>query len=449
MRTEVLYGGTVVTSLSPPQVIKADVAVAGGRILDVSPAARKGDQAVDCSRCLILPGLVCAHHHLYSSLARGMPFELEPPTNFVEILRRVWWRLDRALDLGSIYASAAVGGAVALLSGTTTIVDHHASPNAVDLALTEVGVALGHLGARGVLCYEVSDRDGPQAAAEGLKESRRFEQEERASLSPGGELLRTMVGAHASFTLSEDTLRECVQTARDLDTGIHIHVAEDLADQRDAQARFGVRVVRRLADLGVLDDRAVLAHCIHVDDEEMELIRASGATAVHNPRSNMNNGVGHAPVGKLNPLALGTDGIGGDMFAEGRAAYWRAREEDLSLSPRWVLDLHATSARVAGRVFDEPLLGTIQRGAPADLAVLEYDPPTPLDTDNLAGHWVFGLTSRHVRDVMVGGEWSVRNRRLARVDSVELTARCVEAAQRLWARMEDMPEHPFTPAGGN
>jgi putative selenium metabolism protein SsnA len=442
MRTVVLTGGRVVTSLSPPRVVSADVAVADGRIVEVGPTIASGHPSVDCTGCLVIPGLVCAHHHLYSSLARGMPYRLDPPADFVQILRRVWWRLDRALDQGTVWASAILGGAVALLCGTTTIIDHHASPNAIEGSLDSIRSALDLLGARSVLCYEVTDRDGLDLAEAGLEENRRF-------LKGQWPLTRGMVGAHASFTLSEETLAACVDLARSAPAGLHVHVAEDQADQRDSMARFDRRVIDRLADAGALDDRALLAHCIHLDEGELSTIRASGATAVHNPASNMNNGVGHAPVGKLAALALGTDGIGGDMFAEGRAAYWRGREDDLAMAPQWVLDLQARSAQVAGQAFGEPLLGTIAPGAPADLVVLEYDPPTPLEDANLPSHWVYGMTSRHVRDVMVGGEWTVLQRHLARGDAKELTAQCNEAAARLWRRMEDIPEHPFTPAGGD
>jgi putative selenium metabolism protein SsnA len=441
MTTVVLTGGTVVTSLSPPRVISADVAITEGRIVDVRPAIPPGGASVDCTGCLVVPGLVCAHHHLYSSLARGMPYQLDPPEDFIQILRRIWWRLDRALDRETVWASAILGGAVALVCGTTTIIDHHASPNDIEGSLDTIRSALDLLGARSVLCYEVTDRDGPDLAEAGLEENRRF-------LEGQWPLARGMVGAHASFTLSDDTLAACVDLARSAATGVHVHVAEDPTDQRDSMTRFGKRVVDRLADAGALDDRALLAHCIHLDESELETVRSSKATAVHNPISNMNNGVGHAPVGRLESLALGTDGIGGDMFAEGKAAYWRAREEDLTVSPQWVLDLQARSAQVAGQAFGEPMLGTVQQGAPADLLVLEYDPPTPLEDANLPGHWVYAITSRHVRDVMVGGEWSVLQGHLARADAKELTARCNEAAERLWGRMEEIPEHPFTPAGG-
>jgi putative selenium metabolism protein SsnA len=396
----------------------------------------------DCSGCLVIPGNVCAHHHLYSSLARGMPYRLEPPRSFLEILKRVWWRLDRALDDEAVWASAVVGGAVAVLSGTTSIVDHHASPNAIDGSLDRVASALGELGVRSVLCYEVTDRDGPERADAGLEENRRF-------LKSDWPMARGMVGAHASFTLSLETLAACVDLSRSEGAGIHVHGAEDAADQRDALARFGTRVVLRLAEAGALEAGAILAHCVHVDRSEIDVLRGTGAWVAHNATSNMNNRVGHAPVRSFGSVALGTDGIGGDMFVEAKTAYWRAREAEPSIEPSWTLRRLADSASPVARAFDEPLLGRIEPGAPADLVVLAYDTPTPLSAENLAGHWIHGLGARHVRDVMVGGEWSVLDRRLTRVDAAELTRRCLTAAEALWQRMDGVDEHPFEPAGGS
>ena len=437
----VLAGGRVVTSLDPPAVVEADVVVDGGRIVRVGESA-SADERIECDGCLVIPGNVCAHHHLYSALARGMPYRLEPPESFVQILQRVWWRLDRALDEDAVWLSAWSGGADALLAGTTTIVDHHASPNAIEGSLDRLADALDGLGVRSVLAYEVTDRDGPERATAGIEENRRF-------LEGGYPLARGMVGAHASFTLSEETLAGCVGLARDLDAGIHVHVAEDAADERDAQARFEMRVIERLAEAGVLGPRSLLAHCVHVDAAEIREIADSETWVVHNPRSNMNNRVGRAPVGALGErVALGTDGIDGDLFAESRTAFWRAREADPSIGPSWILERMAASARFAGGVFEEPLLGSITSGAPADLVVLAYDPPTPLTSENLAGHWAFGLSARHVRDVVVDGEVVVRDRRLIRAAEAEVRARSRDAADALWRRMDELPAHPFEPAGG-
>jgi cytosine/adenosine deaminase-related metal-dependent hydrolase len=292
-----------------------------------------------------------------------------------------------------------------------------------------------------VLCYEVTDRDGPERAEAGLEEHRRFARS-------GHPLAGLLVGAHASFTLSPETLDACVRLAGELGTGIHVHVAEDEADERDARARFGRRVVERLADAGALTDRSVLAHCVHVDQHEATLIHAAQAWVAHNPRSNMNNRVGRAPVAGLgNRLAIGTDGIDGDLFAESRVAFWRAREADASIGPEWAVARVAASARLAGALLGESLLGRIEPGAPADLVVLDYDPPTPLAAENLAGHWVFGLSAAFVRDVVVAGEPVVRDRRLVRTDERALRERSRELAERLWRRMDALEAHPYEPAG--
>ncbi len=440
--TLVLTGGTVVRSLRPPVVEEADLVIDDGRI--ASPDTKTvpaGTERLDCAGCLIVPGNVCAHTHLYSALARGMPYGLASPRSFVEILQRVWWRLDRALEPVTIRASALAGGMEAVLAGTTTVIDHHASPAAVSGSLDIVASALAGLGVRSVLCYETSDRDGPRVASEGLAENARFLESTSAGSHP---LARGMVGAHASFTLSEETLAACAALARDRSVGLHIHVAEDAADERDAEARFGSRVVARLAEAGALDARSLLAHGVHLDAAEIATIADAGATVVHNARSNMNNAVGRAPLAAIGErVALGTDGIGADMFEEGRAAYFRHREEDLGIDMRWPLDRLAESARVAGEAFGEPLLGQLVPGAPADVVVLRYPAVTPMDASTLAAHWLFGIGAGHVRDVLVAGEPVVREGRPVRAEADAIAAEAREGAGRLWRRLEEIDAHPF------
>jgi putative selenium metabolism protein SsnA len=432
----------IVTSLDPVQVADGDLWVEDGRVAATGDGVR-----IDSDGVLVVPGNVCAHTHLYSALARGMPYALEPPRNFVEILQRVWWRLDRALDEESVQASALAGGMEALLSGTTTLVDHHASPNAIDGSLDVIADALGSLGVRSVLCYETTDRDGAERAQAGLEENRRWLERVRREQPP---LARGLVGAHASFTLCDETLAACAGAAHEFATGLHVHAAEDGADERDAMARQGVRVVERLARAGALDERTLLAHGVHLDGSETAAVGAAKATVVHNARSNMNNAIGRAPVEAFDGrLALGTDGIGSDMFEESHAAYFRLREDDVGAGADWPLARLADSSRLAARLFDEPLLGTLQLGAPADLVVLDYPAPAPVRAQSFAGHWIFGLSSRHVRDVMVAGEWVVTDRRLTRVDAAELAAGASAQAERLWQRLDGVSPHPFEPKGGS
>jgi cytosine/adenosine deaminase-related metal-dependent hydrolase len=255
-----------------------------------------------------------------------------------------------------------------------------------------------------------------------------------------------MIGAHASFTLSAETLEACAAEARSAGVGVHVHVAEDAADEEHATARFGSRVAHRLASAGVLDERSLLAHGVHLDESEVALVGAAGATVVHNPRSNMNNAVGRAPLAALGErVALGTDGIGADMFEESRVAYLRRREEEVETGPGWALDRLTQGARAAGEAFGEPLLGRVEPGAPADLVVLDYRPPTPLDASTLAGHWMFGLSSAAVRDVLVAGEVVVAGRRPTRIDGDALAADARAGARRLWSRLAGVDVHPFAP----
>ncbi|MGH2736929.1 MAG: amidohydrolase family protein, partial [Actinomycetota bacterium] len=406
----VLSGGT----LADPRrglVEPSDLAVASGRISRPSEDAER----IDVSGCVVMPGNVCAHHHLYSSLARGMPGPAEAPRNFPETLERVWWRLDRALDLDDARLSALLGAVTAARSGTTSIVDHHASPEAIESSLDEVARGLGDAGLRGVVCYEVTDRHGEARGRAGVAENVRFLSENRL------ELLRGMVGAHASFTIGPSTLEQLVGAARDAGAPIHIHLAEDDCDERDSLERYGLRTAHRLGDAGALGEGDLLAHGVHLDEAERERVTSSGAWIAHNPRSNMNNRVGYAPVLELGErVALGTDGIDGDMFAEARACYLKAREASPDSGPGFATERLATGAGVVGSLFGEPALGSLEVGAPADLVVLDYASPTPLDATNLPGHFVFGMSAAAVRDVMVAGRWVVRDRRHTSIDEEEL-----------------------------
>lgn len=408
-------------------VRQAPLAVADSR---VAASAPPGAERMDVSGCVVMPGHVCAHHHLYSALARGMPGPSSPPRTFLEILERIWWRLDRALDPETIGLAALLGAVEAARAGTTTIVDHHASPEAIGGSLDFVADGLQAAGLRGIVCYEVTDRHGTARGRDGVAENVRFLQENRRPY------VRGLMGAHASFTIGPETMEALAAEARRLGTPVHIHLAEDRIDEQEALDRYGMRAAHRLQRAGVLAG-AVVAHGVHLDEGEREALRAAGAWLAHNPRSNMNNGVGYASAARFGErVALGTDGLDGDLFAEARVCYLKAREAFPESGPAFAVERLTAGARLAGQLFGEPLLGTLAEGAPADLVVLEYPSPTPLDAGNLAGHLIFGMTAAHVRDVMVAGRWIVRSRRHLLVDEGELAARCREAAPRLWKRME-------------
>ena len=427
-----IEGGRVVRRLSPPLIEHADVLIDDAHIAAIGSGLNGADQRLDASGCLVVPGNVNGHTHAYSALARGMPLGVDAPRTFLEILQRLWWRLDRALDEQSIRASALVAARDALLAGTTTLVDHHASPNAIDGSLDIIAEAFAQMGIRSVLAYEVTDRDGLDRARAGLAENERFI---RGSRWLRSSLSRPMVGAHAAFTLSDATLAACVGLAEDSGCGLHIHAGEGSID---------AGAIHRLVSARALNSRLLAAHTIHVEEGEIRDIAEHGVAIAHNARSNMNNGVGHAPVEQLgDTVTLGTDGIGSDMWAEAGAAYVRQREERPDAGMDWVMNAQAQGSAFVGRLFDEPQLGQIGVGAPADLVVLEYSTPTPLDASNLAAHWLFGLSSAAVSDVIVAGEVVVRDRMLTRVVEADIDRCARRQARALWARFADTPVHTF------
>jgi putative selenium metabolism protein SsnA len=425
-----LLKGASLAAFDPPLVERADLRVEGGRIVErgTSLAAANGEEVHELAGHVVMPGLVNAHTHLYSALARGMPAPAVPPRSFVDVLERVWWRLDRALDAESVRTSALVGGVEAALAGTTLLLDHHSSPSWIRGSLAAIRDALEAVGLRSVLCYEVTDRNGEDGRRDALAENVQFQHEHQT------ELTRGMVGAHASFTLSEDAMRGLVEAVHRTGSSLHVHVAEDRVDVEDCRARYDEGVADRLHRHGLMIARTLLAHCVHLTPAEVESAHARGAWIAHNARSNQNNAVGYAPAASIRRGALGTDGLDEDMLAEARAAFLHMREAGRAEAETATLQLLAGGHRLASALFGLPF-GKLDAGGPADLVVLQYDPPTPLRTGNLAGHLLFGMDRSHVRSVLVAGRWIVRDRSVLGLDAPALFARAQAEAERLWQRM--------------
>ena len=439
--------------LDPPSVRLADLAVIGGVITDIRdiaatdaaqpPSARTSDSAasaeiVECAGRVVMPGLVVGHHHLYSALAVGMPPPSATPRDFVEILELIWWKLDRALDDETVYLSALAGAARAALSGVTTIVDHHASPTAIAGSLDHVVRGLSEVGVRGVLCYEITDRNGPDGTRAGLAENDRFLAWCR---DHGVGRFAGMVGGHASFTMSDATLAATAELVDAHGAGVHIHVAEDLADEAHCRENFaGEGLVARLERHRIVRDGSLFAHCTHLTPADIARLHAGGATIAHNTRSNMHNAVGYAPIAAMaaGPLVLGTDGMDGDLFAESRTAWFKSLDARAGLPFAAPMGWVAGSARFAGARLGLPALGRLEVGAPADFAVLDYDLPHPMDDTNAAGHWTYGFEARHVTDVMRGGQWTVRGRKLVDASIAQRLHAAGPAIAALWKRFRNL-----------
>ncbi len=436
-----LINGTLVTENDI--IPDGALLIEGDRIADLGStkellANHPGEERLDAQGMLVMPGLICAHTHFYGAFARGMPLKAEPPTNFPQILERLWWRLDKALTLEDVRYSALVCPVDAISHGTTTLIDHHASPNAIEGSLETIASAVQEAGVRACLCYEVSDRDGEEKATQGLKENREFIRAARDGKF--GPLIAGTFGLHASLTLSDATLKKAVEAAEGV--GFHIHVAEDKADVQDSLKKSGLRVVERLNKMGILGERTIAAHCIHIDASEMDTLRETRTKVVHNPRSNMNNAVGAADVpGMLRRrivVGLGNDGFSNNMFREMKTAYLIHKhvEGNPQAMPADEVVKIATrnNALIANLFFPRPL-GELSVGAYADIILLRYLPPTPLRVENLPWHIIFGMDGSQVDTTIVGGQVLMRGRRLVTLDEEAIFARAQELAQDLWRRV--------------
>ncbi len=445
MAKSLLVGnGTVFTLAADCRVIPAGgVLIEGETIRAVGPTAELEPLAgefIDARGRVIMPGLICAHHHLYSTFACGLSFA--PAGDFVEVLENLWWRLDRALDLDDVGWSALIPLVRCIRSGTTTIVDHHASPNAIRGSLAKIGEAVERAGLRASLAYEVTDRNGPEGARAGIEENAAWLERCR----DGDGRRHGLVGVHASFTVGDDTLRACVELARKHDTGLHIHVAESGADQEDSLAKYGRRVVARLAEAGGLGPETIAVHCVHVDESEIALLRETDTVVVHNPQSNMNNAVGCADVPAMLDagirVCLGTDGMTSAMLEEARASLFlrhHASGDPAAGFGDTVKMLFENNAAVASSLFGRRL-GVLEPGAAADVIVVDHVPFTPASAENVFGHILFGVAAERVDTTICAGRILMRGGELVTLDAEEIAARAGERTATAWERFSQLEE---------
>jgi len=436
-----IRNGTLVTLGEPCRVLEGhDLLVEGGRIARIAPAGEipgPFDREIDSRGKVVLPGLVNAHMHFYSTLVRGLG-KAAPSSSFQEVLENLWWRLDRRLTLDDVEVSAKVILLEAIRKGTTTLVDHHASPGAVRGSLGRIAKAVKETGLRSCLCYEVSDRDGAAVAGDGLAENASFARECAAASDPQ---LRALFGLHAAFTLSDETLAEAARLGHDLGVGFHVHVAEAASDVASNRERFGRTPARRLVDHGILRPGSIAAHAVHCDDADKDALAASGAWVVTNPQSNLNNAVGIADVLGLVKrgvsVGLGTDAMTVGMLEELRVGLWaqHLRQEDptcgfLELTGA----LFVQNPRIASALWGFPI-GTLAEGAAADVILVDYLPPTPLNDATVLGHLVFGLSQAVVDTTICGGRVLMHGRRLEiGLDEEALAAESRRLATALWER---------------
>lgn len=445
----IIRNGSIVTWTEPNQILEGhEILIQDGLIKAIEPEpvlsqSYPEEEVLDANGQLIMPGNICAHTHFYGAFSRGMAIPGEAPKNFYEILANLWWKLDKALDEDGVRYSALTLLIDAIKYGTTTIIDHHASPNFIDGSLDVVYEAVKSSGLRASLCYEVTDRDGQERATAGIRENVRFiERVERGEVSP---MVKAHFGLHASLTVSDETLEQCV-IENDGRAGFHVHAAEGIVDQDDSLAKYGQRVVERFWDRKILNERSILAHGVHLSENEIDLLAQSKSWLTHQPRSNMNNAVGVAPVEKLLQrgvnLCLGNDGFSNAMWQEWFFAYLLQKNhlgDPRAMNGYDVIEMAVNNnSRLATQIWDGLRVGSIEVGAAADIIFVDYHAITPLNAGNLPWHILFGFRDGMVTMTMAGGKVLMKDRKILFFDEKEIAAKSRKVAASAWARVAEM-----------
>ncbi len=397
-----------------------NIIVDGSNVLfvDDSQIPQEKFDTIDCTGKIVTKSFVVGHHHAYSALARGMGAPKKNPANFFEILKYVWWTLDKCLNKEMVEYSGLITAMACAKSGATFAIDHHASPFAVKGSLDILAKAFDTVGVGHLLCYEISDRDGDKIAQEGLDETDAY-----LSKNQG------LVGLHASFTLSDETLKKASDLMQKHKSGVHIHVAEDLYDQEHCLETYNSSVVERLNGYGMLNpSKSILVHCLHLSDKERELIGNSPCWVAQNTDSNLNNNVGYFDsTGLGKNLMLGTDGMHSDMLQSMKSAYFVGQNFD-PMGPAQAYERLRNAHRyLASNGFNGD--------GDNNLVVLDYNSPTPINSGNVLGHLVYAINSTHIHDVISNGKVIVRNRKLTTVDESIIHNESKKLAQYLWECM--------------
>lgn len=389
---------------------------------------------------LVMPGIVCAHNHFYSGLARGILARIDPCPDFISTLKNLWWKLDRALDEESLYYSGLVCSLEAIKQGCTAVIDHHASPSLINGSLDILRQGVIKAGLRGMTCYETTDRNGGlDELRRGVEENIRFAHRIDLDKTSGNTpyLVEAHIGAHAPFTLPDAGLELLADAIGATGRGLHIHVAEDRYDVSHSHHHYGLDPIARLAQAGLLNEKSLIAHGVFLSEQDVAVINDHDAFLVHNARSNMNNQVGYNPrLAEYRNVALGTDGIGADMFEELKFACFKHRDAGGTMWPESFLRFLHNGNTLLARNFGARF-GCLAPGYQADLTLCDYHSPTPLRAENLAGHVAFALNSASVNSVMIAGNMVYDNRHFPfDVEEIYFLAR--QSAEKLWRRMDNL-----------
>lgn len=426
-----------------PYIEDGSILVENGRIIKIGETKKvraefpQPIETINLNNKIVLPGFLNAHMHLYSTFARGFGFKGAAPKTFKQILDNIWWKLDLKLETeDEIYYSAMIPIIEGIKSGTTAIIDHHASFGMVDGSLDIIEKAIIDSGIRGVLCFETSDRNGEDLRRKSIDENVRFINKKKNE-----DFVNGMFGLHASMTLSNKTLEESLEKVKETNPGFHIHVAEGPEDVEDSILKYKKRVVERLFDLGILGEKTIAVHCIHINEREINLLKETNTIVVHNPESNMNNAVGVAPVMEIDKtgiiIGLGTDGYTPSMIESVKVAYilpklyYKDPQAGSLLAKKMLFE---NNHKIFSKFFKTEM-GIIKEGAYADFVTLDYEPPTNFNENNFFFHLIFGIRENSICDVVVNGELILKDRIFTKFDEKEIFIKAREVSNKFWEKI--------------
>lgn len=441
----IIKNGYIVTHDKKNRVYKngaiyfeGDKIVEIGSTDNISKKYGQVDHEIDADGRVVMPGMICAHMHFYSAFATGIPLDPFPP-GFINVLENLWWKIDRALLKEDVYYSALLGYIQAVRSGTTTVIDHHASPSYITGSLDEIEKAGRQLGVRSSLCYEVTDRNGQEGAQLGLKENERYIKKTQSD-----DLFTGLVGLHASFTVEKETLDHASNIVQDLDTGVHVHVAEGKADMTLTKEKYDETVIQRLDSHNLLNSKSILAHCIHLEEGDYKIMKNNNVNVTHQPRSNMNNAVGMMNFDKMQEYniqpGLGTDGMSADMKAELLVTplLQKHHKEDNTVGFMESYDTLINQNPKIMKKLTGVDLGVLQADCKADILISDYRPKTPISSENVAGHVMFGIINEPIHSTIINGKIQMLDHKLLNVDERAIHEKSIKLAEDVWKRVSNL-----------
>jgi 5-methylthioadenosine/S-adenosylhomocysteine deaminase len=434
---------TVLTMDEKRRIVRnAAVAIEDGSIIKVGPTDRVSggfgaDEVIDAKGCIVMPGLICAHTHLYGIALRGSALNVKPPSDFLQILQRTWWPVDEALTNADAYATTLAASIESVMNGTTCYADTYSAPNEIGGSLDYIARALNEVGIRAIISFEATERRGIREGKRGIQENIRFIRKRDKGRAMG------MIGLHASFTVSDELIAQGVEASAKYHVPLTIHVSEGPNDTYHNIERYGKRTVERLHETGLLSSRAVLAHCVHLNEREIELISKTSASVAHNPMSNMLNAVGVTSVMDMIErgvnVGLGNDGYVFDMFENMRAAFLLqrvARRDPNRPSPQEVVEMCTVNA---AKAYGLTSIGSIKPGKQADIIVIRPSFIATPYSGSVYGYVVNGLKGSDVRDVLIDGEIVMRERKMVKIDTRKTEKQVLKTMDSLWRRLGSSP----------